>query len=58
MFDNFKIRNVWHSKILLFKVLTFISKNFKFNKLANFPICRNWRIWKIIEFEKFNNLEN
>ena len=26
---------------------TLISKNFKLKKLANFPICYNWRIWKI-----------
>ena len=33
--DNFQIRNVWHSKILLFKILTPISKNFKFEKFDN-----------------------
>ena len=50
-------------------MLTLIPKNFKLEKLANFPICYNWRIlkwsniWKcsmlkIIEFLKFNNLDN
>ena len=43
-FVYFQIRNVWHSKILLFKIFILISKNFKFEKLANFPISYNWRI--------------
>ena len=37
-------------------MLTLISKNFKFEKLANFPICYNWRIWKIIKFAYFEKL--
>ena len=49
-FVNFEIRNIWHSKILLSKMLTFISENFQFEKLADFPIYYNWRIWKIIKF--------
>ena len=39
-------------------MLTLISINSKFVKLANFPICYSWRIWKIVEFKKFKNLEN
>ena len=53
MFVNFQIQNVWHSKILLFKILTLIPKNLKFEKLANFPIYNNWWIWKIIKYSKF-----
>ena len=37
-------------------MLTLISKNFKFEKLANFPICYNWRIKKIIKFVRFEKL--
>ena len=33
-----------------------MAKNFKFEKLSNFLICYDWRIWKIIEFLKLNNL--
>ena len=68
MFVNFQIWNVWNSKILLFKILTLIPKNFKFEKLANFSICyidefgkwsnvRNCSTWKIVEFSNFNDLQ-
>ena len=54
-FVNFHIRNVWLSKILLFKIFILIPK---VEKLANFPICYNWRIWKMMKYSKLLNFKN
>ena len=57
-FVNFQIRDVWNSKILLLKILILIPKSFKFEKLANFLISYNWRIWKTIKYSKLFNVKN
>ena len=48
-FVNFQIRNVWNSKIVLFKILILIPKNFKYI----YDTLLNSNFWNYDSFKKF-----
>ena len=58
IFEILKFRNIGRSIFRRSKIWPPPPKNFKFEKLANFPICYNWRYRKMIKYSRMFNVKN